>query len=82
VLCATENGWKPSNSPEPSPINLSTLVPKSMGHADTNQGSIGIMNRRNPPVLISRYYLVVLPVLLPLGTLLTTALTKYVTIIT
>jgi hypothetical protein len=42
MLCATENRWKSSNFPDPSLINLSTLVPKSIEHADTNQGSIGI----------------------------------------
>jgi hypothetical protein len=53
VLCTTENGWKLLNSPEPSPINSSILAPKSMEHVNTNQGSIGITNRRNPPVLMS-----------------------------
>jgi hypothetical protein len=32
----------------PSPINSSILALESMEHANTNQGSIGIMHRRNP----------------------------------
>jgi hypothetical protein len=52
-LCATEKGLTLLNSPELSPINLSTLAPKSMEHANINQGSIGTMNRRNPPLLMS-----------------------------
>jgi hypothetical protein len=51
ALCATEKEWKSSNFPKRSPINLSTLAPKSTEHANTtNQGSIGITNRRKPPL--------------------------------
>jgi hypothetical protein len=53
MLCATEQEWKSLNFPELSPIISSTLAPKSTEHADRNQGSIGITNRRNPPVLMS-----------------------------
>jgi hypothetical protein len=51
VLCATERGWRLSNSPERSPNYLSILAPKFMEHADTSQGFIGITNRN--PVLMS-----------------------------
>jgi hypothetical protein len=50
-LCATEKGWK--SFPEQSPTKISILALKSMENANRNQGSIGIVNRRKAPVLMS-----------------------------
>jgi hypothetical protein len=52
ALCATQKGWRSSSkSPKRSQNYSSNLVPKFTGHADTNQGFIGITNRN--PVLMS-----------------------------
>jgi hypothetical protein len=56
ALCATEKEWRLSKSPDQPPIYLSTPAQQRYiaGHADTNQGSIGTMNRKPPVLMITR----------------------------
>jgi hypothetical protein len=53
-VCAIERDWRLSKSPNQPPVYLSTPARRYTACANTNQGSIGTMNRKPPVLMIAR----------------------------